>query len=1099
MADEAQAFEGILTALSSPDNTIRSRAEEEYEAIPLIQKIELLRASLLRSTQCSLEQRSLAAVLLRRVFTTMSEESWNKIPVPIQKATKEELLQVIQTEPNLSLRKKICDVVAELTRNMLDDDGNQRWPDVLKFLYACNSSQDAGLRECALHIFSSVPGLFGNQQNEYKSVIKEMLYSCLNFSDSASVRFEAVRATTCFLVANEDDVQGMAPFRDLMKQIVDVTAENIKAKDDDSLLKCLVDLAESMPKFLRNCLNDIIELCLQCMTNSELEMSHRHLALEVMVTLSETASAMIRKHPTYTHRLVPEVLAFMVDLDDDEDWATADDVEDEDNESNAITGESALDRLACGLGGKTILPHIISTVPQMLQNPDWRYRHAALMAISACGEGCHKQMQDLLGSIIDTVIPFLMDPHPRVRYACCNALGQMSTDFGPMLQKNFHAKVVPGLIRVMDDPTPRVQAHAGAALVNFSEDCPKAVMAAYLDLIITKLEAILNHKIRELLVQGTKLVLEQVVTTLASVADTAEERFIHHYDRFMPSLKYIVQNATSEDYKLLRGKTIECISLIGLAVGKEKFMPDASEVMQLLLKTQVADVGEDGEMSEDDPQMSYMISAWARMCKIMGQEFEQFLPLVMPSVLKAASIKPEVALVDTEDVKAMENDAEWQFVTLGDQQKFGIRTAGLDEKATACQMLVCYARELKTKFADYTEQVVQLMVPLLKFYFHDVVRIAAAESLPYLIDCARIRGDQYLAEMWAFIAPNLLKAVETEPENDILGEIMHSLAKCIENMGNGCLTAEQLVELMRVLDKIIKEHFQKQAERQEQRKDEDYDEVVEENLMNEDDEDIYTLSKISDVIHALFGTYKEAFLPYFELLIPHFTKLVGHEQPWPDRQWGLCIWDDVLEFAGPHSVKYREFFVPHMQQYICDKQPEVRQAAAYGIGVMAVNGGQEYAQFLAECMQALGNVIQDPEARSPENINPTENAIAAVSKILKHNHGNIDVNEVLPHWLSWLPVWEDADESVHIYNYFCDLVEANHPVLLGENNSNVPRILAIIAEALHREVFPTDEPLYTRIGNIVRQVQTNTGMFTACIQQLSPEQQQALSILVQQQ
>lgn len=26
---------------------------------------------------------------------------------------------------------------------------------------------------------------------------------------------------------------------------------------------------------------------------------------------------------------------------------------------------------------------------------------------------------------------------------------------------------------------------------------------------------------------------------------------------------------------MLRGKTIECISLIGLAVGSEKFMPDA--------------------------------------------------------------------------------------------------------------------------------------------------------------------------------------------------------------------------------------------------------------------------------------------------------------------------------------------------------------------------------------------------------------------------------------------------------------------------------------------------------------------------------------------
>ncbi len=56
----------------------------------------------------------------------------------------------------------------------------------------------------------------------------------------------------------------------------------------------------------------------------------------------------------------------------------------------------------------------------------------------------------------------------RVRYACCNAIGQMSTDFAPVFEKKFHARVVPGLLLLMDDTAnPRVQAHAGAALVNF--------------------------------------------------------------------------------------------------------------------------------------------------------------------------------------------------------------------------------------------------------------------------------------------------------------------------------------------------------------------------------------------------------------------------------------------------------------------------------------------------------------------------------------------------------------------------------------------------------------------------------------------------------
>jgi len=35
------------------------------------------------------------------------------------------------------------------------------------------------------------------------------------------------------------------------------------------------------------------------------------------------------------------------------------------------------------------------------------------------------------------------------------------------------------------------------------------------------------------------------------------------------------------------------------------------------------------------------------MCKIMGKDFEQYLPLVMGPVLKAAALKPEVALLDS--------------------------------------------------------------------------------------------------------------------------------------------------------------------------------------------------------------------------------------------------------------------------------------------------------------------------------------------------------------------------------------------------------------------------------------------------------------------
>ena len=140
------------------------------------------------------------------------------------------------------------------------------------------------------------------------------------------------------------------------------------------------------------------------------------------------------------------------------------------------------------------------------------------------------------------------------------------------------------------------------ALVNFSEDCPQRILVEHLPQIIEKLEQVLSRKYQEvnafserkgrtslslqLVHHNRKLVLEQIVTTLAAIADTVAQEFSPYYDRFvslaptvlldvrsfrfMPQLKYLFKNAVTPDYRMLRGKTMECISLIGLAVGKEK-------------------------------------------------------------------------------------------------------------------------------------------------------------------------------------------------------------------------------------------------------------------------------------------------------------------------------------------------------------------------------------------------------------------------------------------------------------------------------------------------------------------------------------------------
>jgi len=135
------------------------------------------------------------------------------------------------------------------------------------------------------------------------------------------------------------------------------------------------------------------------------------------------------------------------------------------------------------------------------------------------------------------------------------------------------------------------------------------------------------------------------------------------------------------------------------------------------------------------------------------------------------------------------------------------------------------------------------------------------------------------------------------------------------------------------------------------------------------------------------------------------------------------VWDDVIEFCGPESVKYQEFFLKRLLEQIVDETPEVRQAAAYGAGLMAMNGGPGYAQACASCIPLLVQVISDPESRGVENLQATENAISAVTKILQYNHTNVSVNDILPTWFSWFPVYDDSEETPYTYGYLCDCVE----------------------------------------------------------------------------
>lgn len=78
----------------------------------------------------------------------------------------------------------------------------------------------------------------------------------------------------------------------------------------------------------------------------------------------------------------------------------------------------------------------------------------------------------------------------------CRHLGKMYNPPPTPTPTTF--QVISTLLKTMKDQSnPRVQAHAAAALINFTEDCPKSLLVPHLDSLVEHLHIIMEAKLQE--------------------------------------------------------------------------------------------------------------------------------------------------------------------------------------------------------------------------------------------------------------------------------------------------------------------------------------------------------------------------------------------------------------------------------------------------------------------------------------------------------------------------------------------------------------------------------------------------------------------------
>ncbi|KAJ6021004.1 Importin subunit beta-3 [Penicillium herquei] len=1063
------ALSQLLAALGTPDNAVRSQAEEQLNNDWVQNKPDVLLMGLAEQIGGAKETltRAFSAVLFRRISTKTrkdpvtgdAKEVFLCLPNEQRVAIREKLVNCLKTESITDVRKKIGDAVAEVARQYTDN-GDQ-WPELLGILFQASQSPESGLRETAFRIFTTTPGIIEKQhQDAVVGVFTK------GFKDeNIAVRIAAMEAFAAMFrsIPKKSQPKFFSLTGDLLN-ILPPLKESSESDELSSSFLALIELAEISPKMFKGSFTDLVKFSISVIADKELSDQVRQNALELMATFADYAPNMCKREPNFAQEMVTQCLSLMTDVgaddEDAEEWNASEDLEPEESDLNHIAGEQCMDRLANKLGGQAILQPAFSWIPRMMSSTAWRDRHAALMAISAISEGCRDLMVGELDQVLALVVPALRDAHPRVRYAGCNALGQMSTDFAGTMQEKYHGIVLNNIIPVLSSPEPRVQSHAAAALVNFCEEAERSILEPYLGDLLSRLLELLRSEKRYL--------QEQALSTIATIADSAETAFGQYYENLMPLLLSVLKQEQGKEYRLLRAKAMECATLIALAVGKDKMGPDALNLVQILghIQQNIVDA--------DDPQSQYLLHCWGRMCRVLNRDFVPYLPGVMPPLLTVAAAKADIQLLDDEDqIEQVEQDEGWELVPLKGKV-IGIKTSALEDKNTAIELITIYAQILEEAFEPYVlETMEKIAVPGLAFFFHDPVRVSAAKLIPQLLNSyKKAHGQQTpgFLEMWNKVAEKIIEVLSAEPTVDTLAEMYQCFYESVEVVGRNSLTPQHMQAFVDSAKSTLEDYQMRVKQRlEEQAELEDGDE---ENLdyeyAIEDDQNL--LSDMNKAFHTIFKNQGTTFLPAWQQLIQFYDNFITSQDP-TQRQWALCIMDDVLEFCGEESWTYKDHIMQPLAAGLQDENAANRQAAAYGVGVAAQKGGIAWSDFVAASIPSLFQVTQHPQNRTEEHVFATENASASIAKILHYNASKVQAGEeILTNWIDTLPITFDEEAAPYAYSFIAQLIDQQNPIVLAKAD----RVFGFIVQAL--EAATLQGQTATRVAQSAKSLVGATGL-----------------------
>lgn len=324
-------------------------------------------------------------------------------------------------------------------------------------------------------------------------------------------------------------------------------------------------------------------------------------------------------------------------------------------------------------------------------------------------------------------------------------------------------------------------------------------------------------------------------------------------------------------------------------------------------------------------------------------------------------------------------------------------------------MLAVFIDELGGVFAPYVEDASKILLALIDYEANDSIRNSVAGALPGLVKCIKAADSGaalILQNMSKVFLESLWKAINKETETDTLICQVQAAKEIIDEVGMQLLPQESidgfaklLLELYHKSDDRIKENNELAKNETVEDEDDQIDQDDLEVIKEENNSEFDLQLSIAEIIGILFKTHGPLTV---NLVTELFTSILPPALSSSEKQktkFGLFVMDDMVEFLGPDLLG--PHYIPVAKEIIkFTKSPvaAVRQAASYGIGIMAEKSGAHFALIANECLLGLKDAIEyqmpasvkEKKTKVKQFKHAKDNAVSALGKIIKFQAGTVD-------------------------------------------------------------------------------------------------------------